>query len=183
MNEINFNPFPVLETDRLLLRRLELTDAPEVLFLRSDEEVLRYLNKQPATSIKEAEDFIEKVNKNAVENEAILWGMALKTDPSKIVGTICIWNIRKEDHRAEIGYALHPSYWRKGLTKEAILAIIQYGFTQMGLHSMDGYIDPDNLASAAILEATGFVKEAHLRENIFSNGQYYDTAIYSILNK
>lgn len=58
MLELNFSPFPELKTQRLLLRKLEITDANEIFFLRSNENVLRYLGKEPAKTISEAEEFI-----------------------------------------------------------------------------------------------------------------------------
>lgn len=75
MLELNFTPYPELKTKRLLLRRLEKSDANEMFFLRSNDDVLRYLGKEPATSVKEAEEFIVKINKAVDNNESILWGM------------------------------------------------------------------------------------------------------------
>src|SRR5215212_9501465 len=122
MLSLNFTPFPQLKTERLLLRKLEKSDANEMFFLRSEENVLRYLGREPATSIKEAEEFIEKINKSIDENESILWGIALFREPAIIIGTICLWNFKKEHYRAEIGYLLHPAHWGKGIMKEAINA-------------------------------------------------------------
>ena len=178
---LNFAPFPELKTGRLLLRKLESADANEMFFLRSDENVLRYLGREPATSIKEVEEFIEKINKNVDENESILWGIALLNDPSVIIGTICLWNFKKEHYRGEIGYLLHPGHWRKGIMKEAIHAVVDYGFDSLDLHSIEALLNPENIGSSAVLESTGFVKEAHLKESFYFNGKFEDTAIYSKL--
>ena len=88
MLELSFTPFPELKTQRLLLRRLQKTDANEMFFLRSNDDVLRYIGKEPASSVKEAEEFIAKINKAVDQNESILWGIALVSDPSVIIGTI-----------------------------------------------------------------------------------------------
>ena len=77
MLQLNFSPFPELKTKRLLLRKLDKTDAKEIFFLRSNEDVLRYLGREPTATITEAEEFIGKINKGIEENEAILWGIAL----------------------------------------------------------------------------------------------------------
>jgi len=181
MLALNFTPFPELKTERLLLRKLEKSDANEMFFLRSNENVLRYLGREPTTSIKEAEEFIEKINKNVDENESILWGIALLNDASVIIGTICLWNFKKEHFRGEIGYLLHPGHWRKGIMKEAINAVVEYGFNDLGLHSIEALLSPENIGSSAVLESTGFVKEAHLKESFYFNGKFGDTAIYSKL--
>ena len=181
MLALNFTPFPELKTKRLLLRKLESTDVNEIFFLRSNENVLRYLGKEPAKTITEAEEFISKINKNIDENEAILWGIALLNDPAVIIGTICLWNFQKEHYRGEIGYILHPDHWGKGIMKEAIKAVVDYGFNSLGLHSMEALLSPENIASSTVLESNGFVKEGHLKENFYFNGLFGDTAIYSRL--
>ena len=178
-----FTPFPVLRTGRLLLRRLDKTDAKEIFFLRSNAEVLRYLGKEPATSVKEAEEFIDKINRNVDENVSIFWGIAFLDKPSILIGTICLWNIRPEYYRTEIGYVLHPDHWRKGIMKEAINCVVDYGFTVLGLHSIEALLSPGNTGSSAVLESTGFIKEAHLKESVYFRGEFGDTLIYSKLNK
>ena len=183
MLEINLSPFPLLETERILLRQLTMDDAGEIFFLRSDETVIRYLNKEPAKNKTEAEEFITRINKSINDNEAIMWAIALKENPSLCIGNICYWNIRKEHYRAETGYVLHPNYRRKGIMKEVIKKIIDYGFSVMQLHSIDAVINPGNGASAALLESLGFIKEAHFKEDFFFNGKFWDTVIYSLLNK
>ncbi|MEO7923071.1 MAG: GNAT family protein [Chitinophagaceae bacterium] len=181
MLEPVFSPFPELETDRLLLRRVTQEDAPEIFFLRSDKTVLQFLGKEPAANIGEAEDFIRQIDKNMENNDAILWAIALKNNKQKTIGTICFWRMDKQHYRAEIGYVLDPAHWRKGIMKEAIGTALDYGFNKIGLHSVEARITPANLASAAILESTGFVKEAYFREDFFYNGKFGDTVVYSRL--
>jgi len=181
MLEKNFSPFPELKTERLLLRRLTNNDAEEMFFLRSNEDVLRYLGREPAKSVKEVEEFISNVNKSADENENILWGIALLNEPSKIIGTICLWNFKEENYRSEIGYILHPGHWGKGIMKEAINCVVDYGFNKLKLHSIEALLSPENVASSSVLEKTGFVKEGHLKEYFYFKGKFSDTAIYSRL--
>jgi [ribosomal protein S5]-alanine N-acetyltransferase len=178
-----FQPFPELKTARLLLRQLRPEDAAEIFFLRSDERVLRYLGKEPASSIKEAEDFIKIIDDNTSTNQGILWGIALLDNPDKLIGTICYWNLLMEHDRADIGFVLHPDHWRKGIMKEALFSVIDYGFGPLGLHSIEARLSAGNKSSAAVLESTGFVKEAYFKEDFFFKGQYSDTLVYSRLKK
>ena len=76
---------------------------------------------------------------------------------------------------------LHPAFWKKGIMKEALLHVIDFGFDEMNLHSIEANINPDNTASAMLLESTGFVKEAYFKEDYFFNGAFHDTIIYSRL--
>jgi len=177
-----FQPFPELTTERLLLRRVTMEDALAIFFLRSDETVLQFISREPAKTIQEAEEFIKRIDSEIDANEVILWAIALRDDPGKLIGTICYWQLQKENYRAEIGFVLHPHYWRKGIMKEAVLKVIEYGFSTLRLHSIEAHINSSNTASAAILESTGFVREAYLKENVFFGGKFLDTAIYSRLH-
>jgi ribosomal-protein-alanine N-acetyltransferase len=65
---------------------------------------------------------------------------------------------------------------------EAMDAVLNYGFNAMRLHSLEANVDPANAASIKLLEKKGFLKEAHLKENVFFNGRFIDSAIYSLIN-
>ena len=182
MIELNFLPFPELRTERLLLRRLKISDAPILFFLRSDSRVMEFITRPAATSIKEVEDFINSINSFIDEGKSILWAICLLDKPEEIIGTACIWNIVPENYRAETGYVLHPDHWRKGIMKETLKKVMEYVFDVMKLHSIEARLDPANIASAAVLESTGFVKEGHFKEDIFYEGKFLDTAVYSCVN-
>ena len=131
--------------------------------------------------MKEAEDFIIRINNNIDNNEAIMWAIVFKEEPAKVIGTICYWRILNEHYRAELGYVLDPAFWRKGIMKETIIKILDYGFSVLGLHSVEARINPDNIASASVLKSTGFVREAYFKEDFFRRGRFEDTAVYSRL--
>ncbi|TND05126.1 MAG: acetyltransferase, ribosomal protein N-acetylase [Bacteroidetes bacterium] len=177
----DFSPFPELSSERLLLRKLRRNEAPEMLFLRSDERVMRYIDKARTTSIEEAQKWVDMIIDGIDKNELINWGITVKGD-EKLLGTLGFWNIRKEHSRAEIGYNLHPDSWNKGIMSEAIGMALKYAFNVMNLHSIDANINPANEASASVLTKNGFVREAYYKENFFYNGNFLDTAVYSILN-
>lgn len=181
MLNLNFNPFPELNTERLFLRKINKNDAAEIFFLRSDPDVLQYIGREPAQSIQDADDFISQINHGIDANEIIMWGIAMQDEPNQLIGTICFWQIRKEHYRAETGFVLHPLYWRKGIMKEALHKVIDYGFNVMQLHSIDANVAAGNDASALLLESTGFVREAYFKEDFFFNGKFYDTIVYSRL--
>lgn len=182
MLQPNFNPFPELATKRLILRRITADDTNEIFRLRSDERVMKYIDKERAVSIKDAEIFFNLINDSANANTGITWAIALKQRPDKMIGNIGFWRIIKEHYRAEIGYMLHPDFWKKGIMKEALAEVIDFGFNEMKLHSIEAQINTGNTASAHILESVGFIKEAHFKENYFFQGIFSDTIVYSKLN-
>jgi ribosomal-protein-alanine N-acetyltransferase len=181
MLAIDLNPFPVLSTERLLLREVSKDDAEEIFFLRSDKEVLTYLDRDPAKSIDEAIQWIEMINEATKKNEAVAWAMNLKDQP-KLIGTFSFWNIRKEHYRAEIGYVLHPAHQGKGLMQEAMAIAVGYGFKTIKFHSIDANVNPENTASIKLLEKNNFIREACLKESWYYNGKFLDALIYSLIN-
>jgi len=181
MLAIDLNPFPVLSTERLMLREVSKDDAEEIFFLRSDKEVLTYLDRDPANSIDEAIEWIEMINEATKKNEVVAWAMNLKGQP-KLIGTITFWNIRKEHYRAEIGYALHPAHQGKGLMQEAMATALDYGFKTIKFHSVDANVNPENMASIKLLERNNFIREAYLKESWYYDGKFLDAVIYSRVN-
>lgn len=181
MNKLSFLPFPNLNTERLNLRQLITEDFEEIRILRSDERILKYLIIEKCNNNEEAVKFIEKINKGINNSDSLYWGISLRNE-KKIIGTICIWHISEENSRAEVGYVLHPDQQGKGIMSEALDAVLDFGFTYLQLHSMEASLDPGNIASIKLLEKKGFVKEAHFKENVFYNGRFLDTAIYSRIN-
>ncbi len=174
-----FQPFPTITTERLILREVRESDTPEYFILRSDERVLKFIGREPAKEPEEALAHIRMIAEGIAINDKINWGICLKEDPDHIIGTIGYWQFTPKHHRVELGYVLMAEHWRKGYMKEVILAVLDYAFDVMKVHSIEANIDPDNLASAAVLESTGFVREGHVRENYKFRDQFKDTAIYS----
>ena len=181
MLEINFSPFPVINTQRLVLRRINKEDAPAIVKLRSLDATMKYIDREKQQSVEEALAFVNMINDMIDSNNSINWAIALRDTPEALIGTIGFWRIIKEHYRAEVGYMLHPDHWNKGIMKEALLNAIQYGFGSMQLHSIEAHINPANAASAAILEKGGFVREAYFKEDYFFRGNFIDTAIYSLI--
>lgn len=180
MVELNFKPFPVLETERLLLREITLEDAPAFFLCRSDAETMQYIGKPLHQTVAETEALIKLIIERVNSNTAINWAITLKED-LKFIGTISYHDIIKEHFRAEVGYMLLTGYRRKGIVNEALKAVLDFGFENLKLHSIEAKINPSNTASANLLKKHGFVKEAYFKENYFFEGSFQDTEIYSLL--
>ncbi len=181
MVNINFTPFPNLETKRLYLRRIANEDVNEIFALRSDKETMKYVPRPLAKTLEDAMVHISIIDSKIETNEGINWAITIKEEP-KLIGIIGHYRIKPEHYRAEIGYMLLPEYHGKGIITEAIKEVVKYGFQVMKLHSIEAIIDPENLASEKVLQKSGFVKEAHLKENEYFDGRFLDTVIYSILD-
>jgi len=182
MLNINFEPFPNLETERLLLRRLDNSDVKEVFALRSNPSTMKFIPRPLVKNDEEALEHIAMINAKIDNNEGINWAITIKGNP-RLIGIIGHFKIQQQNYRAEIGYMILPEYHGQGIVAEAIKEVVRYGFEEMQLHSIEAIIDPNNVASERVLQKNGFVKEAHILENEFFEGKFIDTVIYSLLKR
>ncbi|HEY6504796.1 MAG TPA: GNAT family N-acetyltransferase [Chitinophagaceae bacterium] len=182
MLQLQFTPFPVLTTDRLLLRQLTIEDEKEIFTLRTDDAVNRYLDRLKARTIEDVRKFIQKINNSISNNEAIMWGISFRDDP-KLTGTICFWNISREMDKAETGYELLPAYQGKGIMQEALAKVIEYGFNTMQLQRIEAFANSKNSPSAKLLLKLHFTRDILQETQLAGKEEYADTTIYSLVNK
>ena len=181
MIKTQFDPFPTIATDRLVLRAIGMDDINEIFFLRADKEVMRYTGQPVAVSTSEIRAYIQQHLDKVAEGKGIIWGITLKDDPT-LIGLIAFRKFQPEHFRGEIGYGLHPAHQNKRIMQEAIEAVIDYGFNEIWLHTIEANVDKDNAASIRLLERNNFVKEAHYKENYFFEGKFIDSVIYSLID-
>jgi ribosomal-protein-alanine N-acetyltransferase len=155
MLDLNFTPFPDLTTDRLVLRQLNIDDANEIYLLRSDESVNKYLDRDKATVIDDAINFIEKIKNAVAKNESLYWAITIK-DNNSLIGTICLFSMDIKKDRAEIGYELIPKFQGKGFMQESISAVIKFAFDTLRIKTITAALTADNSKSVTILERNNF---------------------------
>ncbi|QEM11068.1 GNAT family N-acetyltransferase [Mucilaginibacter rubeus] len=178
----NFNPFPVLTTERLVLRRFTYDDAADLFEMRSNETVMQYISRPLNKTIGDAVGLIDVIEDLLSKNDGITWCICLKNS-NKYIGSIGFWRIEKNNHRAEIGYLLNPVYQGRGIMQEAVTAALDYGFSVLKLHSVEARVSPGNVASIKLLLKNKFVQEAYFKEDHLFNGRFNDTMIYSLLTQ
>lgn len=172
--------FPTLETERLRLREITAEDAEGIFSCFSLDSVTRYYGQETLESLEQARMFIEFFSKNYKEKRGIRWGIERKGG-NGIIGTIGFNAWSPKHRRAEIGYEIHPDYWRKGFASEAISEVLSYGFEELGLTRVGAIVFKENKASNKLLMKMGFEKEGVLRDYMYQNGVSYDTNVYSIV--
>ena len=180
MLSLDLSSLPTLTTARLALRELRMSDAPEFFALRSDPEVMRFVHRTPAATIDDASAWIASVRERQRANTCVQWAITL-TDSDALIGVIGPWRLIPEHHRGELGYTLARAHWGQGLASEAIAAVVDHSFSVFGLHSLEAWTDPRNMASMRALEKNGFVREAYLKESIFWGGEFCDSVVYGKL--
>jgi len=182
MLTFKFKPFPIIETERLILRKITKKDAEDIFIFRKEAEVMKYIGKPTAKSIKDVKELIVRIEDGIKANSSIAWGITIKNE-NKVSGTIGYHRMEPEHFRAEIGYMINQPYWNIGIASEAIKPIIDFGFKIMNLHSIEAKLDSANIASKKLLTKFGFVKEAYFKENYFFEGKFQDTEVCSLIRK
>ncbi|WP_409291537.1 GNAT family N-acetyltransferase [Peribacillus sp. SCS-37] len=172
--------FKELETERLKLIEITEEHAMPLYEIFSLDEVTRYYGMEPFTTVDDAANLIHSFQRMFTEKRSVRWGLQLK-DEGRFIGTIGLNNLQIHNKRTEIGYEIHPHYWRKGLVSEALSAVLKYIFEELGLYRAAAVTFPENLPSSALLEKHSFQKEGLLRGYIVQGGQSHDAALYSLL--
>jgi [ribosomal protein S5]-alanine N-acetyltransferase len=168
LKKLNFNPFPILKTDRLLLRQLVINDDERIFEYQSNKENFKFVDMPIYTSIEEAQNYVTKMNGGVSSNQWIIWGIA-DAKTNTVLGTISIWNISLEQSKAELGYGLFPGSSGKGIMSEALVKVVEYGFEIMGLKTIEAYTNAMNHKSIALLTRNKFTKISSFIETETSN--------------
>jgi [ribosomal protein S5]-alanine N-acetyltransferase len=171
--------FPVLETKRLLLREIVPEDAGSFLEYLRDDEVTRYF-MEPVTTLEQASGVTADYMRYFRSRAGIVWGLELPGSPG-IVGTCGFEVVDWHDRRGDVGFDLARWLWGRGLMREALAAVLEYGFTRMGFNRIQAFTFVENRRSAALLMAAGFTVEGVLREHRLFRGSFRDSLVLSLL--
>src|SRR5512134_776408 len=170
-----------LETERLILRDFVKEDWQAVAAYNADPLYLRYNDATHATP-ERVQEFISWFLDQQVQEPRIKFHMAVILKSSNELIGNC--NVRMDEVKAveaDIGYELDPKYWNHGYATEATHAIVDFGFSRLGVHRIWAECVADNIGSAHVLEKLGMKLEGRLRENEYYKGRWWDTLIYAIL--
>lgn len=170
-----------LETERLILREFQKSDWKAVHEYASDPEVVRFLEWGPNTP-DETVAFLDGTLACQKERPRRIFEFAIVLkSSSKLIGAC---GIRINDHdtmQAELGYCYNRQYWGQGYAQEACKAVLNFGFTQLGLHRVVATCDSDNLASAGVLKKSGMRKEGYFLQERKVRGKWRDTLQFAVL--
>lgn len=169
-----------LTTQRLVLRQLETSDAEAIYAYAKNPNVSRYTLWEPHRSVEDSLAFIQGYamgfySKGVPEP----LGIALKDDPSKIIGTVgCFW-VSQPARCMELAYALSEDHWGRGYTTEASLALMGYCFKEFSLKRIQARCKVENTASAKVMEKVGMTLEGTLKSSVFHRNRFWDMHIYA----
>jgi len=171
---------PTLEAPRVRLRWLTERDVDALFAIFSDQDMMRYWSSTAMQQRSEAEELLLRIHRQFAEKSAFQWGIERKDD-GELLGTCTLFNIHVANMRAEIGYCLRSTHWRKGYMSEALAALIEHAFATLKLRRLEADVDPKNAGSLGILDRMGFRREGLLRERWNVGGEIQDSVFLGLL--
>jgi RimJ/RimL family protein N-acetyltransferase len=172
---------PEIRTERLTLDRLRAEDAPALFRYRSDPDVGRYQGWLPG-SVDEARSFIADVGAAGFATPGSWFQFAIRhRDSGLLVGDLGVHVLHDEPRNVEIGFTVAPAHQGGGIGTEAVVAVLDHLFGEMGKHRVCASVDPRNVGSIALLRRVGLRQEAHFRESLWFKGEWVDDVIFAIL--
>lgn len=170
---------PTLQTPRLTLRSLELSDDADVFAVFSDPTVMRYWDGAIMTTLQDATNYIDHIHHGFRRRELFQWGIADRQNA--VLGTCTLTHCSDIHERSEIGFAIRQERWGQGLGSEAVAAVVAFAFEKLNLHRIEADVDPRNDRSLRLLERLGFRREGYLRERYCINGERQDAVAMGLL--
>lgn len=161
----------ILTTPRLVLRPFDPSDAEDLFAVFGNATAMRYWSTLPHASVADTARMIDRTLAGDPGSHA---EFAIEHE-GKVIGKVGLWQM------PEIGYILHPDYWRRGFATEAVQAVIAHGFETLGLDRITADVDPDNAASLAMLTKLGFVITGQAKNTIEIGGKWFDSIYLELL--
>lgn len=178
---MNFpDQFPVLGTERLVLRETADHDVDAVFAMERDPIAMRYWSRPPMQERSEAEASVWRAKGFFPSRDALRWSIARPSD-DRMLGHVSLFNFSEQSGRADIGYGLAREHWGQGFMHEALTAVLDYAFGPLRLRRLEADTDPRNLSSLRVLERLGFAREGLLRERWQVGEEISDTAFLGLL--
>lgn len=168
----------ILFTPRFALRPLREGDEAGLYALYGNVKFMRFAGAEPWADMSAASAFIQGAQNGLARMTSARLGVF---DGDQLVGTCGLLNIDNTHCRAELGYGVSVECWGRGIAKEVVRAILDWGFGELELRRISASVDPDNTASICVLESLGFRYEGTLREHLRSDGRAFDSNVYGLL--
>lgn len=173
-----FRDPPVLYTKRLILRKMERGDYIDMFDYAKDSTVTRYLTWDPHPDKTYTLKYLSYVQSRYKAGEFFDWAVIHN---NKMIGTCGFTTIDENNLKGEIGYVISPQYQGRGIATEAVLKVIEFGFSTLGLNRIEAHFMPENTSSKRVMEKAGMTFEGIMRGAMLVKGHFIDYGICSIL--
>ena len=179
---LNHKGTVTIETDRLILRRFTMEDA-EAMFRRwaSDDEVTKHLTWPTHSSVEISKMVLTDWTSHYPESDFYNWAIVLKENGPEPIGNISVVGIDNKVDAAMMGYCMSRAHWGKGVMTEALTAVIDFFFDEVGFNRIDADHAVDNPASGRVMEKSGMRYEGTHRQAVRTNCGIVDIKKWAIL--
>ena len=177
-----FSHIPTIETPRLILRGMRVSDAADMYAYAKLPSVTEYLTWDPHTSVEETREYLIYVGQRYRTGDFYDWSLICRED-GRMIGTCGFTSFNCPADSAEIGYVLNPDYQGKGLATEAVRRVLEFGFNELQLHRIEAHFIQGNDASRRLMERVGMQFEGFARESMKIKGRYRTIGTCGILRR
>ncbi len=177
-----FEEYPVIESEDIILKKIEASDTDDFFSIHSSEDVYRYIPGKAKKNAKTVENMIRHYERDFNKKKMIFLGIYLKKSKTKLVGIAEMFDIDSKVDSITIGYRLHPDYWGHGIATKSTNMMVDYLFKTIQVNRIQGFVMPENIKSAQVLKRNGFKLEGMLRESQFWKDKgVVDLQVFSLL--
>jgi len=177
-----FSRIPPIETPRLLLRKMKVTDAKDMFEYAKRSDVTRYLLWSPHPDLDHTREYLSFLQQQYKSGDFYDWAIILK-EKNKMIGTCGFTTIDTVNNSAEIGYVINPSYRNIGIATEAVTAVLRFGFSEMGFQRIEARYMAGNNASRRVMEKCGMHFEGVHLSSMYVKEKYVDVGVCAILRE
>jgi len=179
-----FSNIPTLRSERIILRKIKISDAQDMFEYSSDPRVSKYLLWKPHPNIEYTKDHISYLTKEYRIGKFYDWAIVLKdgSNKNKMIGTCGFTSFDLNNNCAEVGYVLNPKFWGYEIADEALREIIRYGFEELLLHRIEAKYIIGNTGSRRVMEKCGMHFEGVRRSSMIVKNEYRDIGVCSLIS-
>ena len=177
-----FSDIPVITTERLLLRRMLVSDCYDMYEYACDAAVTRYLTWSPHEDVDYTKEYLQYISNHYKLGDFYDWAVILR-DEDKMIGTCGFTRFHAAHDCGEVGYVINPAYRGRGIAAEALRAVMDFGFGKLGLHRIEAKYIVGNDASRRVMEKVGMTFEGVRRGEMRIKGCYRDIGVCALLRE
>ena len=177
-----FTNIPTIETERLILRKMMVSDADDMYEYSCKSEVTKYLLWSPHPDRYYTIDYLKFIGKRYKLGEFYDWAV-IEKESGKMIGTCGFAKIDMQNRSAEIGYVLNPDFWGKGYATEMVGRVIDFGFRKVKLNRLECRYMVENVQSRRVMEKNGMTFEGVHRGYLYVKEKYRDIGFCAILRE
>lgn len=182
--ELLFKSYPVIESDELVLRKIEDEDLNEFFEIHSSELIYEYIPGKAKKNINTVKNMIRHYERDFNKKKMIFLGIYNKKPQQKLIGIAEIFDIDKKISMVTIGYRLNTNYWGKGIATQVTKLIVDFLIDEIKVNRIQAFVMPQNKKSGEVLKRNHFVYEGTIRQGqVWKEKGFVDLELYSLLKE